>query len=133
MTGVGDAMPDHFHHVELDEFVIMPNHVHGIIVLNVGAGPCACPDSYTGQPQGVAPTKLSLSDVVHRYKSFTTAEYCIGVVQLNWVPFHDKLWQRNYYEHVIRDEPELHAIREYIRYNPLRWNEDEENPASLHS
>jgi putative transposase len=38
------------------------------------------------------------------------------------------VWQRNYYEHIIRDEPELHAIREYIRYNPLKWGDDEENP-----
>ena len=66
--------------IETDEFVVMPNHVHGIIII-VGAGPCACPgihacpESCTGQPQGVAPTWLSLPDIVHRFKSFTTAEF----------------------------------------------------------
>lgn len=131
ISDVWRKLPDRFASIELDEFVIMPNHIHGIIVLNVGAGPCACPDSITGQPQGVAPTKLSLPDAVHRYKSFTTAEYRIGVAQLDWMPFHGKLWQRNYYEHIIRDEGEMHSIREYIRCNPLGWDQDDENPESL--
>jgi putative transposase len=76
----------------------------------------------------VAPTRLSLPDIVHRFKSFTTAQYRSGVEQSNWQPFPEKFWQRTYYEHIIRDESELRAIREYIRYNPLKWHDDEENP-----
>ena len=108
--------------VEVDAFVVMPNHVHGIIVL-VGAGPRACP----GRPQGVAPT-MSLPDVVHRFKSLTTTRYRTGVLQDGWQPFPGRLWQRNYYEHVIRDEEELNRIRQYIIANPGRWEDDAENP-----
>jgi REP element-mobilizing transposase RayT len=128
-------LPVKYPNVDTDEFILMPNHVHGIIVLSVGAGPCACPiyngdiknngnRSKTGQPQGVAPT-MSLSDIVHRFKSFTTSQYRINVLNNNWPPFNGKLWQRNYYEHIIRNEAELNKIREYIVNNPLNWESDE--------
>jgi hypothetical protein len=58
----------------------------------------------------------------------TTNEYIRGVKQNGWQPFPGKLWQRNYWEHVIRDETELHRIREYIRNNPARWQEDALHP-----
>ncbi len=131
---VWNELPEKYPGVEIDELIVMPNHIHGIIILSVGAGPCACPETETnqslrkGQPQGVAPTRLSLPDVVHRYKSFTTSQYRTGVEQFNWLSFPGKLWQRNYYEHIIRNEDDLNSIREYIRYNPLKWDEDEENP-----
>ena len=128
---IWNELPEKYPGVEIDEFIVMPNHIHGIVVLNVGAGPCACPDSNKGQPRGVAPTRLSLPDVVHRYKSFTTSEYRIGVEQLNWIPFPGKLWQRNYYEHVIRNEKELNQNREYISNNPLQWALDNENPQNM--
>jgi putative transposase len=64
---VWDELPNHYSDVQCDAFVVMPNHVHGIIVL-VGAGGRACPQK--GQPQGVAPT-ISLADVVHRFKIIT--------------------------------------------------------------
>jgi REP element-mobilizing transposase RayT len=135
-------LPQHYPGVEVDTLVVMPNHVHGIIMLVgagpgptslpdvVGAGPRACPDP--GQPQGVAPTgMMSLPDVVHRFKSLTTARYRRGVLQDRWLPFPGRLWQRNYYEHVIRNEEELDAIRQYIADNPLRWAEDRENPHNV--
>ena len=82
-----------------------------------------------GRPRGVAPTKvLSLPDVVQRFKSLTTAKYREGVRQSDWRPFAGQLWQRNYYEHVIRDEEELDRVRQYITENPLRWDQDPENP-----
>jgi putative transposase len=65
-----NELPAKYRGVEIDEFIVMPNHIHGIIVLNVGAGPCACPDPDNGQPPGVSPTRLALPDVVHRFKSF---------------------------------------------------------------
>jgi len=133
-------LPQHYPGVEVDTLVVMPNHVHGIIML-VRAGPRACPDNpgrswgVSGQPQGVAPTgatgAMSLPDVVHRFKSLTTARYRRGVLQDRWLPFPGRLWQRNYYEHVIRNEEELDAIRQYIADNPLRWAEDRENPHNV--
>jgi putative transposase len=123
-------LPKHYPGVELDAFVIMPNHIHGIIIL-VGAGPRACPDTgqpqKMGQPQGVART-LGLPDIVHRFKTMTTKLYAEGVKQLGWQSFPGHLWQRNYYEHIIRNDDSLDRIREYIAANPLRWHLDRENP-----
>lgn len=62
------------------------------------------------------------------FKTMTTNEYIRGVKQNQWRPFPGKLWQRNYYEHVIRDESDLDAIREYIVNNPAGWDSDKENP-----
>jgi REP element-mobilizing transposase RayT len=125
---VWDELPAHYPGMETDAFVVMPNHVHGVIVL-VGAGPRACPE-FDGQPQGVAPTILSLSDLLHRFKTMTTKRYADGVKQTGWKPFPGKLWQRNYYEHIIRNEKSLNSTREYIINNPAQWEFDRENPAS---
>ena len=120
---------------DIDEHMVMPNHLHGIIMLNnhiVGAPPCGRPSINfgNGQAQGPAPTvnRLSLGDVVGRFKSFTTNKYIHGVKNNHWIPFEKKLWQRNYYEHIIRNETELNRIREYIINNPLKWELDKENP-----
>jgi len=138
-----DEIPAYYPGVELDASIIMPNHIHGIIIL-VGATPRGCPSSgwqyggktgqplganKTGQPRGVAPTTvLSLPDVVHRFKTLTTSRYVDGVKQLGWEAFHGRLWQRNYYEHIIRNEESLNRIRRYILDNPGRWSHDRENP-----
>jgi len=130
VESIWNELPQHYSGVDIDGFVVMPNHIHGIIVLTVGAGPRACPDSdcsNNGQPQGVAPT-ISLPDAVHRFKSLTTAHYREGVRKNNWQPFPGRLWQRNYYEHIIRTEEELNRFREYIQNNPMQWEMDEENP-----
>ncbi len=132
---VWNEIPSCYPSINVDAFVVMPNHIHGIIFI-VGAGPRACPDSgqsradgqpQNGQPQGVAPT-LSLPDVVHRFKTMTTKRYTDGVKQNGWPRFEGKLWRRNYYEHIIRDERELNRIREYIVNNPAQWDMDRENP-----
>jgi REP element-mobilizing transposase RayT len=141
IQSVWDELPRHYPGVDIDAFVVMPNHVHGIIVLTaVGAAPRGRLDSKSavgatprgrpnepGQPQGVAPT-MSLMDVVHRFKSLTTAQYRHGTIRKGWRPFLGRLWQRNYYEHIIRNEEELHCIRQYIADNPMRWETDRENP-----
>jgi len=139
VTKAWDELPENYAGMDIDSFVLMPNHIHGVIVLNptgVGAAPCGRPPSLTasnqGQPQGVAPTnekRLTLSDVVHRFKSWTTKLYSDGVKQDGWLPFPGQLWQRNYYEHVIRNDNDLKKIREYISTNPYGWVTDIENPA----
>ncbi len=63
------------------------------------------------------------------FKTMTTNEYIRGVKGSNWLPFSQRLWQRNYYEHVIRDERDLDGVRGYIANNPAGWDRDEENPA----
>ena len=146
IESVWHQLPTFYSGVDIDAFVVMPNHIHGIVVL-VGAAPRGRPDPGRargvdlGQPQGVAPTgptgqargpapTLSLSDVVHRFKTLTTKRYADGVKQSGWPPFPGRLWQRNYYEHIIRNEESLHRIRQYILENPLRWSLDRENPAA---
>jgi len=74
---------------------------------------------------------MSLSDVVHRFKTMTTKQYIDRVKQNGWPTFPGKLWQRNYYEHIIRDENELNRIREYIINNPAQWEFDRENPVGV--
>lgn len=137
-------LPEKFDDVIVDSHITMPNHFHGIIRI-VGAAPRGrpvfdvCPVVGTikngqphgvatgkcGQPHGVAPT---LGDVMDWFKTMTTNAYIRGVKDNNWPPFPGRLWQRNYYERIIRDDNELAAIREYIQNNPMRWAEDKENP-----
>jgi len=126
VQSVWDAIPDHYPGVHIDTNIIMPNHTHFIVT--VGAGPRACPDTIaqSGHPQGGAPTDinadgLTLPDVVHRFKTMTTKRYADGVKQNCWLLFFGKLWQRNYWEHIVRDEPELNRIRQYIQDNPAQW------------
>jgi putative transposase len=71
---------------------------------------------------------MSLADVVHRFKTWTTERYTDGVRQQGWPPFLGRLWQRNYYEHIIRNERSLSRIRQYIADNPASWALDSENP-----
>ena len=79
----------------------------------------------TGLTHGSAPT---LGTVVQWFKTMTTNEYIRGVKQLGWTPFPGKLWQRNYYEHIVRSEKALTAIWQYIVDNPARWELDRYNP-----
>jgi REP element-mobilizing transposase RayT len=124
--------------IAVDEFVVMPNHMHGILGLHVGAGPRACPFVSTvelgqedlGRTRGSAPSGkyLSLSDVIRQFKTLTTKKYSENMIRANWPEFYKRLWQRNFYEHIIRSEMELEQIRQYIISNPTNWPNDEENP-----
>ena len=121
--------------MELDESVVMPNHIHAIVILVgaplVGAQANTCD---AGQRAGTrpAPTSITatLGDIVGAFKSITTDRYIAGVKQHGWPPFNRRVWQRNYYEHVVRDDDELDRIRKYIAANPARWDHDRENPAN---
>jgi putative transposase len=66
--------------------------------------------------------------VVGRLKSLTAWWYTTGVRESGWPPFEERLWQRSYYDHIIRDDDDLNAVREYIANNPVQWAVDAENP-----
>ena len=74
---------------------------------------------------------MSLSDIVHRFKSLTTSRYRHGVLQKDWPPFPGRLWQRNYFERIICNERELNHIREYIMQNPEQCHDDDVHPFKL--
>ena len=108
-------------YVELheDEFVVMPNHAHGIMWLNddVGARHRRAPTEKIGKPVvGSIPTivRAYKSAVTHAINGLESSRGCV-------------VWQRNYYEHVIRNERELSAIARYIYYNPFYWQLDRDN------
>jgi putative transposase len=94
VQAIWDEMPRWYHGVDIDAFVVMPNHIHGIIVLSdVGASPrdCPFPRAGAGQAQGPAHT-LSLPDVAGRFKSLTANRYPQAVTELGWPPFDKRLW-----------------------------------------
>lgn len=114
-------IPNRFPNVQLDAFVIMPNHIHGIII--VGATLVVARDDDVGRNNraGTSPAP-TLGEIIGSFKSI-----CVHKCKYNGLNI-GKLWQRNYYEHVIRNEDELNKIREYIVLNPAMWDEDDENP-----
>jgi REP element-mobilizing transposase RayT len=206
-----EKLPHRFQNIDLHEFVVMPNHFHGILEILtfvgaplVGAQTTGAPEEWnnndtkspmptvwaplvdaqtTGAPEGWnnndakspmptvaaalvdtqttgapdgenndmmdteyaasyrngaptkgraptrgAPTEVSanhtLGEMMGAYKSITTVEYINGVNTLGWEPFAGKLWQRNYYEHIIRNEPAYYKISDYIINNPAHWQDD---------
>ena len=126
-------LPHHYPHIQLDVFIVMPNHVHGIIWImgNVGAGlqPALIRPDGTGLKP--APTKTSQKITRHGLPEIIRAFKTFSARKINQIRNRSgtKFWQRNYYEHIIRDEKELNAIREYIVGNPLNWENDYDNPA----
>jgi REP element-mobilizing transposase RayT len=159
-----DELPRKFQWVTTDASVVMPNHIHTIIIItdesidkhaqgdeitpvDVGAPLRGCPGldapsgldangcpgrphRVEGRPHRVAPT---LGAVVGWWKTMTTNAYIHGVNGKGWPPFCGRLWQRNYYERVIRNETELAAIREYIASNPGSWDQDRNHPENITS
>lgn len=137
---VWTGLPDRFAGVRLDAWVLMPNHLHGLVVLGggphrdgsgagrgrVGTRPTPT-DGMGGDGEIASPRLPVLGDVVGAFKSITTHRYTRGVATDGWYPFRGRLWQRNYYEHIIRNPDELHRARRYIAENPHRWREDPEN------
>jgi REP element-mobilizing transposase RayT len=108
-----DKLPKHHHHLELDTFIIMPNHVHGILVLL---------DDASGK------FRHALPEILRGFKTFS-ARHINKIRHLTGV----SVWQRGYYEHIVRHEESLMAIREYIVNNPLSWEKDELHPAQPHA
>ncbi|MFH1798148.1 MAG: transposase [Candidatus Omnitrophota bacterium] len=111
--------------IKMDEYVIMPNHIHGIIHI-VGANPCIRPLKEDIRPNKsrIKNTYQGIGRYVSWFKRMSTNEYIRHVKDDGWARFEKPLWQRNYYEHIIRDEKDLNRIREYIQNNPLNWTDD---------
>ena len=110
--------------IQLDEFVIMPNHIHGIIIIdNDSRGTMhrapTIPPHIPMIEQFGKPTPSSIPTIVRGFKSAVT-NHINQTRNTHGVP----VWQRNYYEHVIRDEISLDKLREYIRINPQKWAQD---------
>jgi REP element-mobilizing transposase RayT len=132
-----NELKNKYANIEIDKYVVvvMPNHCHGIINIigTVGADLCVCPDNnlgeqmekgegeHTGSPLRGRP----ICKMVQWFKTMTTNEYIRNVKQNHWELFNSKLWQRNYYEQIVRDETSLRRIREYIVNNPSQWQRDE--------
>ncbi len=129
-------LPKRFSSIELDEFVIMPNHIHCILWIHVGATLAVArhaegqipvnPDDEKVKRAGASPAP-TLGNVVGAFKSMVSTEYLKWINQNN-SELSGRLWQRNYYEHVIRGEDQLNRIRQYVISNSVRWEEDIENP-----
>ncbi|HHX09129.1 MAG TPA: transposase [Chloroflexi bacterium] len=115
---VWEVIPDHFPNVELGEFIVMPNHIHGIISITNVEATHASPLPRVSK----GPTPESIAAIIGSFKSATSKR--IREFKKN----HKKrLWQRNYYEHIIRNERDHQAIYDYILANPMNWEKDEEN------
>ncbi len=121
-------IPTRFDNIELDAFVVMPNHIHGILIIHtpVGAGFTPAPIGHegqpdSGQPQGL-PLRKTVGDIVGAYKSIVANE-CLKIFKSNNKTM-GKFWQRNYWEHIIRDEKSFLEIAKYIDNNPAKWQED---------
>lgn len=161
---VWNEIPERFRQVGLDTFVVMPNHIHGIIVIRPDTDwdpdtrmgeSCIRPCDQRGQDRAntrFAPTQLgqgsfnrsdgnqadgttprgtapgSLGRIIQAFKSITTHHYIRGVKHEGWPPFDGRLWQRSFYDHIIRDDADLDRIRTYIANNPANWHNDDEHP-----
>jgi REP-associated tyrosine transposase len=123
-----------FVHVDLDEHVTMPNHFHGIIVIvdRRRGAPVYAPSCDETDAVRLPEKRIPLGEIVQWFKTMTTNEFIRGVKESGWPRFDRKLWQRDYFEHVIRDEKSLNNIRRYIRANPLMWPHDRDNLQSVH-
>ena len=107
--------------VELDSYVVMPNHIHGIITL-IESGRGTSQRAPTKEQFG-KPTSRSIPTIVRLFKACVTKRINL----LRNTP-RQSIWQRNYYEHIIRNDKDLINIRDYIINNPMQWHVDEENP-----
>jgi putative transposase len=122
-------LPNHYPIVKLDTFCVMPNHVHGIIVLldddMVGVGEGLRPSPTRPSPT-TGKMRYPLFEIVRAYKSFS-ARRINALRETQGI----SVWQRSYYEHIIRGNDDHLAISNYIRNNPMNWDKDDENPTEI--
>ena len=121
-------LPNKFPHILIDTYIVMPNHIHAIIVNHDDAHLVR----EDGQPHGLDDVIVRdgvlgehrgspLHRVVQWFKTMTTNEYIRGVRTLEWQPFDRKLWQRNYHERIIGDDRWYRLTVDYIMRNPAQW------------
>jgi len=122
-------LPNHNSNIELDEFITMPNHIHGIIVLNHNINN----KDNVGTGSEPVPTNMSinkkhhgLSEISRQFKTFSSRR-----INRKRKSVGKPLWQRSFYDHIIRNEKSLIHIREYIRINPMKWETDKNNPINI--
>ncbi len=118
--------------VQLDAYVVMPNHIHGILLIDGDSEGNSRSGSTSGRmqdaptadgPTGFQAPSRTAGAVVRGFKGATSSQVTRMLRSRDIM-----VWQRNYYEHIIRDEGDLNRIREYIEGNPARWADDAENP-----
>lgn len=119
-------IPEHFPDVELDEYIVMPNHVHGIIVIGKNDDMCVGNKNFCSLQDDK--TEINWQTKWSKSVSSIIKGFKIGVTkwcrQNNYKQF---VWQKSFYDHIIRNEESLNKIREYIIYNPAKWSEDRNN------
>jgi REP element-mobilizing transposase RayT len=113
-------IPEHFNNIRLDEFIVMPNHIHGVVIIENDS---VVGNAYMHSLQNK--TKMLLPSVIQQYKASVTRE--INSIQKDYC----FRWHKSFYDHIIRNENTLNNIREYIRNNPLRWALDIENRINI--
>jgi REP element-mobilizing transposase RayT len=121
-------IPSHHAGIDLDEWIIMPNHVHGIVVIREHAVETLHATSLpheNAEMSAISPKAGSLSVVIRSYKSAVTRWAGLNGYQ-------NFAWQPRFYDHIIRDETSLHNIRAYISGNPVKWETDRENLSNLY-
>lgn len=111
-------IPLHFANVQLDAFVVMPNHVHGVLHFTASEEEPVAP-----QHAGALQKRPTLSVVVRSFKAAVTRD-----LRLRRLHDGQPFWQANFYDRIIRNDAELNRIREYIAQNPVAWSHDHENP-----
>jgi len=127
-------IPNRFQGIELYEYTIMPNHFHGIIFIKNSVGATLA----VAQNNVIAPNNIragarpapTVGEIVGSFKSLCINDW-LKYIKENNINETGKFWQRNYYEHIVRDEKDFNEIREYIIYNYLKWNDDIENPKNV--
>ena len=132
-----------FSNIKCQTMIVMPNHFHAILEIipaddvrktpraltnnndDIRADPCVCPNNITDENNNKGEqVGLPLHVMVQWFKTMTTNEYIRGVKNHNWKRFNGKLWQRNYWEHIIRNYKSYNIISDYIIHNPIKWEKD---------
>jgi len=120
-----EMLPEHFTTISIGELIVMPNHVHTILVFDNNPDSVGATFTVARRARsGLAPT---VGDVIRVFKSLCVHRW-LGYIKLNNMHAVGAFWQRNYYEHIIRSEKQLNLVREYIFINPLKWSFDNNNP-----
>jgi putative transposase len=113
-------------YIDIDEWVVMPNHLHGILIVNADCrGGSQCKGGSRTAPTETIKRK-SLGRLIGAFKTVSSKQ----INQTRNTPGHP-VWQRNYYEHIIRSEEEMDRICQYIIDNPAKWADDGDNPANV--